>query len=308
MNLEACLNEFFDYLISERDASPYTIAGYKSDFKYFFDFLSRESIPLLTETITTPDIRRYLTYIKAEKNYSVGSIRRKIHSLKSFYNFLLSQEYIHKSPMMPIKAPKDVDKVPIYMQPEEIISLIQAPTRHGGENALRDRCVIETLAFSGIRRSELCLLDWDWVCFKNYTIKVKGKGKKERIIPISEPLVSDLWAYLNSRLPLTEHAVFTWFEGGRIAPRTVNRMFNKYIKLAGLEGKGYTPHKLRHSYATLLLQNGADLIAIKELLGHEDLNSTKVYTKTDMKHLRTQAQKFPLTLNSQQKEDDVCDL
>jgi len=302
MKLEKCFQEFLDYLVAERDASPYTITGYKNDFKFFFEFLSHENIPMLADTITTPDIRRYLTYIKSEKNYSVSSMRRKIHSLKSFYNFLLSQEYVNKSPMMPIKAPKDTDKVPIYMQPEEIISLIQAPFRHGGENALRDKCIIETFAFSGIRRNELCFLDWDRICFKNYTIKVKGKGKKERVIPISEPLVSDLWAYLNSRLPLTERAVFTWPEGGRITSRTVNRMFSKYVKLAGLEGKGYSPHKLRHSYATLLLQNGADLISIKELLGHEDLNSTKVYTKTDMTHLRTQVQKFPLTMSLKKEE------
>lgn len=302
MNLEKFLAEFLNYLISERDASPYTIAGYKTDFKFFLDFLSQENIPLLAEAVTTPVIRRYLSYIKSERNYSVGSIRRKIHSLKSFYSFLLSQEYVSKSPLMPIKAPKDADKVPIYLQAEEIVRLIQAPSRHGGENALRDKCILETLAFSGIRRSELCFLDWDWICFKNCTIKVKGKGKKERVIPISEPLVSDLWAYLNSRLPLTERAVFTWTKGGRISPRSVNRLFAKYVKLAGLEGKGYSPHKLRHSFATLLLQNGADLIAIKELLGHEDLNSTKVYTKTDMTHLRTQAQKFPLVMNLKKEE------
>jgi len=246
MRLDDCYNEFLDYLGSERDASPYTIAGYKTDFKFFFAFLSRENIPLLAEVITTPDIRRYLTYLKSEKNYSVGTIRRKIHSLKSFYNFLLSQEYVNKSPMMPITAPKDVDKVPIYMQPEEIIRLINAPVRRGGENALRDKCILETYAFTGIRRSELVSMDFEDLDFKNYTLKVEGKGKKERVIPISEPLISDLWAYLNSRLPLTEQAVFTWSEGGRITPRTVNRMFTKYIKLAGLEGKGYTPHKLRH--------------------------------------------------------------
>lgn len=304
MKLDDCFNEFLDYLVSERDASPYTIAGYKTDFKFYYEFLSRENKSLLVDAITTPDIRRYLTFIKAERKYSVGSIRRKIHFLKSFYNFLLSQEYIQKSPMNPIKAPKDVDKVPIYMQPEEIVRLIQTPSRHGGENALRDKCLLETLAFSGIRRSELCSLGWEWISFKDCTIKVKGKGKKERIIPIAEPLVSDLWAYLNSKLPLTEQAVFTGHEGRRITPRAVNKLFTKYIKLAGLEGKGYTPHKLRHSYATLLLQNGADLIAIKELLGHEDLNSTKVYTKADMTHLRRQALKFPLTLTADKETEE----
>lgn len=297
MLLEDCFKEFIDYLKSEKNASKYTIENYTSDFDIFLHFLLSQGIEPGIDTITPPILRRYIAYLKNDKDYMVETIRRKIHSIKSYFNFLYSQEYISKNPTAGIHAPKSPDRLPIYLDANELKKLIAATMKHPSENSLRNKCAIETLIFTGLRRSELLFLDWDDIDFKSNTIKVRcGKGKKDRIVPISEPLISDLWAYLQSRLPLKNNAVFISSKGTRMSTTPLNQMFKRYLKISGLDGKGYTIHKLRHSYASLLLQNGADLKSIQELLGHSDMNSTKIYAHTNMTHLKEQVRKFPLNL------------
>lgn len=298
MKLEDCFEEFIDYLKAEKNASKYTIENYSSDFQIFLHFLAIQYIEPTFYTINTPVLRKYIAYLKNDKDYAVETIRRKIHSVKSFFNFLYSQEYISKNPTESIHAPKSEDRLPVYLQAEELKKLISVTMKYPSENSLRNKCLIETLAFSGLRRSELLALNWKDIDFKNCTITVHcGKGKKDRIIPVTEPLVSDLWSYLQSRLPLKEDAVFISENGTRLSTTPLKQMFRRYLRLAGLDGKGYTIHKLRHSYASLLLQHGADLKSIQELLGHSDMNSTKIYTHTDMTHLKNQVRKFPLSID-----------
>lgn len=298
MDMETCFKSYVGYLRAEKDASERTVSSYAQDFDIFLYFLDKEGISHTIEKVTTVIIRRYIVFLKADKEYSVESIRRKINSLRSFYKFLLSQEYIEKNPMAPITAPKRPERLPIYLKTEEIKQLISMPFKYSADNKLRDKCMIETFVFSGVRRSELLALNWQDIDFGQNTITVmNGKGKKQRIIPITEPLISDLWAYLQTRLPLQDNAVFISSNGTRLSVTALSQLFQRYLKLAGFKGKGYTIHKLRHSYATLLLQNGVDLISIQHLLGHSDLNTTRVYTHTDMNYLQNEVKKFPLSIS-----------
>ena len=297
MTIHDYFEDFINYLKAEKDASAFTIANYTSDFSIFLNFLASQDIKPTVDAITTPLLRKYTTFLKVDKNYEVETIRRKINSLRSFFKFLVSQEYIDKNPMAPIIAPKKPDRLPVYLQPDEIKLLISMPMKHSRDNKLRDKCIIETFVFTGLRRSELLSLNWQNIDFGNNTITVlNGKGKKQRVVPITEPLVSDLWAYLQTRLPLKDNAVFISNNGTRLSTTPLNQLFRRYLKLAGLTDKGYTIHKLRHSYGTLLLQNGADLVSIQHLMGHNDLNTTKIYTHVDMKHLKQEVKKFPLSI------------
>jgi site-specific recombinase XerD len=295
MELENLFRDFTDYLISERNSSKLTIEAYKRDFNIFLTFLSINSIEKNIDFINTQIIRRYISYMKDTKSYSSATIRRKINSLRSFFNFLMSQEYITKNPMAPVSAPKKPDIIPIYLPVKDLNRLLSMPEIHSRDNKLRDKLILELFAFTGIRRQELINLNYSNVDFANQTITVRcGKGQKDRIIPITEPLVTDLWDYLQFRLPLINEALIISSNGNRISVTALEQLFRRYVQLAGLSGKGYTIHKLRATYASLLLQNGCDLISIQQLLGHKDLNSTRVYSHTSVEHLKSAVQKHPL--------------
>lgn len=288
--------EFINYLSAEKDISTSTKVNYSSDFDIFLKFLHQNGLKPELQTITTPIIRKYLSYLKITKSYSNNTMRRKIHSLSSFFKFLIEQEYIEKNPMLPVHAPKLEQKLPIYLKENEIKKLISMPFKHSRNNQLRDKCILETLAMTGIRRQELLGLDWQYIDFGTKTITViNGKGKKQRVIPITDPLVSDLWAYLQTRLPLTSNAVYLSGEGNRLSTTAIEQLFKRYISLAGLNGKGYTIHKLRHSYASLLVQNNVSILSVQQLLGHSDLNSTKIYSHVNTNFLREEVKKFPLS-------------
>lgn len=287
-------DEFIDYLSAEKNISHHTKANYRSDFKIFLNFLSINGIKPELQTLNTRDVRKYLVYLKNEKEYQNETIRRKINSLSSFFKFLTEQEYIIKNTMGSIKAPPKEERIPVYLSDIEIEALIKATMKYGGENALRDKCFIKVLAYTGMRRQEALKLDWEDINFNQNIIKIlHGKGKKQRIVPMPESLMTDMWAYLQTRLPLSNQAVFLSNAGNRLTPSPAQNIFNKYKKKAGLDDKGYTIHKLRHSYASLLVQNDVDLLSVQKLLGHSDLNSTKVYAHINMNYLKEQVEKLP---------------
>lgn len=296
--LEDYIDEFMNYLKSEKNVSPYTIDNYKSDIKILCTFLRRTLGKTNIEEITMPILRKYVVYLKVEKKYANETMRRKIFSCRSFLKYLYMMEYIPRNIAETIKAPKAEDTLPIYFTVEDLKKFLTCPMIVGDETALMDKVLFETFAFTGARRFEILNLNWKDIDFSKRTINIQcSKGKKQRLIPFAEPLLTDLWAYLQSRLPVIPNdPVFISLKDNRLSNTGAETRFRKYIKKCGLEGKGYTIHKLRHTYASLLLQNGADLISIQQLLGHSDLNSTKIYTHTDMKHLRKEAAKFPLVL------------
>lgn len=299
MLIELCYQEFLDNLISEKNVSNSTITSYETDFKVLKSFLVKNNIRPLLDNITTPILRRYISFLKVDKGYKTNTIRRKIHSLSSFYKYLLEQEYIDKNPMLPIHAPKEEQKLPIYLTEQDIKLLLQAPSKYARfeSHILRDPTLIKMLIFTGARRSEVLSMNWDDVDFGKQTITIrKGKGKKERIVPLHENLSSALWEYLQTRLPLSNQAIFISDLGNRMSVSNFQTLFKRYLKKSGLEDKGYTIHKCRHSFASLLHQNGVDLLSIKELLGHEDLNSTKIYTHTNVNHLKKEVHKLQLSI------------
>lgn len=299
MSLKNCYDDFLNYMESERNASKATIKSYITDFKVFTDFLDIASIEPRVDTITTQNLRKYVTYLKQHKKYANETVRRKINSLSSFFNFLLETEYIDKNPMAPIKAPKKEQRIPVYIKENELRRLLEAPEKYARfpEHRLRDKIMIELLVFTGARRAEVLALNFDDVDFGKKTITIlKGKGNKQRIVPLIEPLATDLWEYLQTRLPLSNRAILISDTGNRMSVSNFQNLFRRYLEKSGLGNKGYTIHKCRHSFASLLYQNGVDIISIKELLGHEDLNSTKIYTHTSVNHLRKQVEKFPIGL------------
>ncbi|WFA09595.1 tyrosine-type recombinase/integrase [Tissierella sp. Yu-01] len=299
MILKNCYDDFLDYMEAEKNASKATITSYITDYKVFSDFLDIVGIEPRVDTITTQVLRSYVSFLKKHKKYANETVRRKINSLSSFFNFLYETEYIDKNPMAPIKAPKKEQRIPIYIKENELKRLLEAPEKYARfpEHRLRDKVMIQLLVFTGARRSEVLALNFDDVDFGKKTITIlKGKGNKQRIIPLIEPLATDLWEYLQTRLPLTNHAIITSDRGNRMSVGNFQSLFRRYLEKSGLGNKGYTIHKCRHSFASLLYQNGVDIISIKELLGHEDLNSTKIYTHTNVNHLRKQVEKFPVGL------------
>lgn len=295
MLLEDYFDEFLNYGKAEKDYADATLTAYRHDFELFSSFLARNKISPSIEEITVSVLRKYVIWLE-KQDYTSSSRRRKIHSLKSFFSFLQETEYIVKNPALSIRAPKKTKPIPIYMSQKEIKSIIAAPMKYGFENALRDKCILETWAMTGIRRNELRMLNWQDIDFGREVITVMhGKGNKQRQIPIAEPLTSTLWAYLQTRLPLTNNAVFiSSTTGNRISTTPLQQLFTKCIEKCGLEDKGYTIHKFRHSYATMLLANGVDLLSIQKLLGHEDLNNTKIYTHISNDDLKKEASKLPL--------------
>ena len=292
--LMSYFEEYLDYLAAEKNVSKHTLSNYTSDFKLFTNFLLIRKLPLDMEKIKTRDLRSYLIYLKNEKEFKNETIRRKVNALRSFFYFLSEQEYIDKNPSLSIHAPKREERLPIYMSEFELNLFLKTIEQTGKKNALHDYCMFKTIAYTGIRRQECINLNWNDINFGNNTISIiLGKGKKSRIVPMPESLSTKLWEYLETRLPLSSQAVFLSEAGNRIAPSIVETRFRKYLRRSGLTDKGFTLHKLRHTYASHLIQSGVDLLSVQQLLGHSDLNSTKIYTHVDTAHLKTQIEKSP---------------
>ncbi|MFZ5899032.1 MAG: tyrosine-type recombinase/integrase [Bacillota bacterium] len=285
-HLQEVIREFLRYMRTEKDASLQTLAAYRSDLKPLEDFLLRERIAPELANLTTPVLRRYFIWVQDERRLSAASLRRKIHCFRSFFRYLVEQEYIPQDPMRKIRPPKEPDRIPIYLKEEELKRLLAAPGHLGRPYHLRDRLILHLLAYCGLRRSELLRLDWDDVDLGAGTLRVQGKGKRERLIPLIPELQRLLWEYLQTRLPLENRALILGREGNRMNKDALTRLFKRYVRMAGLDPAVITPHKLRHSFATLLLEKGADVFTIQELLGHADLASTRIYAHCSSQRLR----------------------
>lgn len=297
--LEIYYEYFLDNMFAEKNASIATVKSYKTDLKNLLEFLKIINVEPQLNIITTAILRRYITYLKINKKYGTNTVRRKTHSLASFYKYLTNTEYIEKNPMATINAPPEEQKIPIYIKENELKKLIEAPEKYARfpEHRLRDKVMVELFIFTGGRRAEINGLDFDDVDFGKNTITIrKAKGNKQRIVPLLEPLKTDLWDYLNERLPLTNRAIIISNTGKRMSISNMHVLFKTYLKKCGLGGKGYSFHKCRHSFASLLHQNGVDILDIKELLGHNDLSSTEIYTHTNITKLKKEVEKFPLAL------------
>jgi integrase/recombinase XerC len=266
----------------EKNASEHTIINYSVDLKDFGNFLGEAKL----ETVNYLVLRRYLAHMR-EKNHSKRTIARKLASLRSFFKFLYREGYLKTNPASSIVTPKLDKKLPLFLDTSEVAKLIEAPDEKD-LIGLRDRAILETLYSTGMRVSELVRLNLDNVDFISGVVKVFGKGRKERLTPIGDRALRAIRSYINKRgvRKLTDRkAVFLNKNSGRLTDRSVRRVVGKYIKRVSLR-EGISPHTLRHSFATHLLDRGADLRSVQELLGHMNLSTTQIYTHVTTRRLK----------------------
>jgi len=268
--MERYIEKFMRYLEIEKNYSAHTILNYKLDLGDFRKFLGETGI----EKVDYLTLRKYLAVLK-EKNLTNRTVNRHLSSLRSFFKFLTREGLLKTNPILSLSSPKQEKHLPQFLTEDEVTKLIEAALPKD-ERGLRDRAILETFYSTGIRISELVGLNNEDVDFIGGIAKVMGKGKKERIVPIGERAIAAIRDYLGKRKK-QQDALFLNKSGKRITTRGVRNIVEKYIRIAGIK-QGVSPHTLRHSFATHLLNRGADLRSVQELLGHANLSTTQIYT------------------------------
>ena len=272
---------------AERDLSPHTLSAYRSDLRQFAEWAARSHVTEL-EGLDRVLLRRFVAYLGAKK-LSRRSISRKTSALRSMLRWALLHEVIASDPSVDLVVPKLDKPLPKVMSAEDAAALCELPP-DDSPLGLRDRAILELLYGSGLRVGELCALDIDDLDLAGGSLIVMGKGRKERKLPMTAPARRALERYLReARSELVQEGrttpvLFLGARGGRLGTRGVRAMLARYLRLEGVGEVG--PHALRHSFATHLLDNGADLRAVQELLGHESLQTTQVYTHVSTERLR----------------------
>jgi len=282
------ISSFLDYLKNERNFSQHTYGNYALDLKQLDSFLDERKMSDIS-SFTRTDARAFLVKLE-EGGLSRKSIARKISCYRSFYSYLIKLKLIKTNHWSGVSLPKIIKKLPNFLYPEEIDLLLGAPNLKS-PSGLRDKAVLEVLYASGMRVSELVKLNISDVDKDDGEILVSGKGSKERIVLIGSPAMAALKDYIKygrSKLvkSTSNRAIFLGRFGTRITSRSVERIIQKHIKKAGIDKK-ITPHSLRHSFATHMLERGADLRTVQELLGHASLSTTQIYTHITKERLKT---------------------
>ncbi|MCX5697969.1 MAG: tyrosine recombinase XerC [Candidatus Omnitrophica bacterium] len=273
------IDKFIRYLEIERNYSGHTVLNYRLDLTNFARFMGE--VPL--EKVDYLAFRKYLAELK-QKNESSRSIARHLSALRSFFKFLVREGYLKANPILILSSPKLDKHLPQFLTEEEVTKLIDSVVSED-VRSLRDKAILETFYSTGIRISELVALSLQDVDFISGVVKVMGKGKKERIVPIGECALKAIRKYLDKRGKDTD-TIFLNKNGRRITDRGVRWMFSKYLRLASIK-QGISPHTLRHSFATHLLNHGADLRSVQELLGHVNLATTQIYTHMTTEKLKS---------------------
>ena len=284
------LKEFLNYIQFERGYSAHTITAYQHDLEQFLNFIYQYDSILLKDfgKIDRQAIRHFLGKEYEEGN-SAKTVARRLASIKSLFNYLVQAEVICDNPAIHIKTPKVEKKIPTFVQENKIEDLMKMPDA-GTLIGKRDRAILELFYATGIRLNELAGLNIGSVNPQEKLLRVLGKGNKERIVPFGKPAKNALESYLNKRgeswVSPQETPLFTGRGEKRIARRTIQQRVNIYLK-AILGGRtGASPHTLRHTFGTHLLENDADIRSIQELLGHSSISSTQIYTKVNLKKMK----------------------
>ncbi|RMC58079.1 site-specific tyrosine recombinase XerD [Lactobacillus sp. ESL0260] len=286
-NLTEQVEDYLRYSQIERGLSANTITAYKQDLSSFINFLQKENLSSWpTKAI---DIDAFLAEQRDQKK-ATSSISRLISSLRKFYQWLVRQNIQKLNPMLEIDSPKKRRPLPVALTTVEVTDLLKQPDIKK-KLGLRDRALLETLYATGIRVSELINLKFTDLHEELKLVKVFGKGSKERLIPISKVALSWINSYKEKvRDPLilkvgkNTDFIFLNSRGGSLTRQAVWQIIKHYCKLAGIQ-KNVTPHTLRHTFATHLLENGADLRVVQEILGHSDISTTQIYTNLSQKHI-----------------------
>ena len=281
--LDRFIHKFISYLQIEKNYSDHTVTNYKIDLKDFSGSIKDKPI----EQVTHVDVRLFLARLK-EKNFSKRSVARKMACLRSFFKFLSREGYIKTNPAASLSTPKLDKKLPLFMNASDVVKLLESPDA-SDDMGLRDKAILETLYSTGIRVSELVGLNKEDVDFISGVLKVRGKGKKERLVPIGDKALRAIKAYFE-KIKVTEinerKPVFLNKSRRRASDRAVRRIVHKYIHKTSLN-ESISPHTLRHSFATHMLDRGADLRSVQELLGHANLSTTQIYTHVTTERLKS---------------------
>ena len=293
--LEELLQQFLQHMRYERNVSPHTLRNYSSDLEQFRDFLLSKAkvqdIPV--KDIDHLTIREWMASLHSD-NKKKTSIARKLASLRTFFQFLIREGILESNPAKLVATPRIERKLPSHLSMEDAVRFIETPDLNT-DLGRRDRAILEFLYATGMRVGELVNLNMRDIDFRERLVRVTGKRKKQRILPFADAALQALMYYLNVARPAflnncpptqrDDQAVFLNYQGTRITSRSVGRMVDKYIKICADINPGISPHSLRHSFATHLLDSGADLRDIQELLGHARLSTTQIYTQVSMEKL-----------------------
>jgi len=294
--MQQYIDRFNDYLKHQRNASPHTLRNYLSDLEQFHDYLcprdaSGDRRDIDVRQIDHITIRDYMAKLYQDKRKK-SSIARKLATLRTFFKFLCREQVLELNPARLVSSPRLEKRLPKVISVDEVIQFIETPDTDTVLGT-RDRAIIELLYATGCRVSEIAGMNLDDIDFKHQTIRVRGKGRKERFVPFGSKAMEALRAYFEARNALLAEApehkrdakvVFLNYQGTRITTRSIGRLIGKYVKECAL-AQNISPHSLRHSVATHLLSAGADLRAIQELLGHARLSTTQIYTHVSIEQL-----------------------
>lgn len=287
------LNQFLQHLKYERNVSAHTLRNYASDLDQFKEYLfkieKRSDIPVAE--IDRLTIREWMAGL--HNDHKKTSIARKLASLRTFFQFLVREGVLETNPAKLVATPRIERKLPNHLSMEDAVRFIETPDTNT-DLGRRDRAIIEFLYATGIRVGELVSINMHDIDFREKLVRVTGKRRKQRIVPFGEPALQALMHYLEETRPVflnncptaqrDNNAVFLNYQGTRITTRSVGRMIDKYIKQCA-DIHNISPHSLRHSFATHLLDGGADLRDIQELLGHARLSTTQIYTQVSMEKM-----------------------
>lgn len=285
------LSDFLTYLEAQRNVSPHTLSAYQSDIEKFLSYLGKAGHKSVRD-IDHFFLRRYLAYLDT-LNFSRATIARKLSALRSFFRFLEQEGRLVHNTVSFISTPKKERRLPKVLSQDEVDTLLEAP-KSTTALGLRDRAILEILYATGLRASELVQIDLADIYLGRAEIRVLGKGRKERVVFLNSAALDVLDRYLKRGRPhllagkkgkSDQVALFLSRSGQRLTVRSLQRLIDQYVVQAGIERRT-SPHTIRHSFATHLLEGGADLRSVQELLGHVDLSTTQVYTHLDKERLK----------------------
>lgn len=284
--IDGLLDAFLTSQEVERNLSAHSIRAYASDLRAYLDWTEREGIDPLT--VSHRDVRRYLAYLD-QARYSRRTVNRHLSALRGFYRFLVAEAVLSASPLEAVAGPKQPKGLPRLIPQAEMDAILNASDT-GTAKGLRDQAILETLYASGVRIGEMATLSCGDVDFGSGHMRVLGKGSKERIVPLHPLAVETLRRYLRESRPelvgpKSGDALFLSTRGNPMSTEALRRVFKDILTRAGVD-QGYHPHDVRHTFATDLLEGGADLRSVQEMLGHASLSTTQIYTHLSASHLK----------------------